>query len=108
MDLFRIGSQCGLKPDEVLDMSLDVFRACVKGYADSLFDKQVLTVQAGYWAAYFANSKHPKSVSNIITDMSRKHQQKQLSNNKNVNKPEVDVEAYLATEEQFFRRLQSK
>ena len=103
MDLFRIGGQCGLKPNEVLDMSLDMFQAYVTGYSDRLFDQQVLAVQAGYWAGYYSKAKHPKNIKTILTSML---QQRQRSEKRvNTPAPDVDVEAFLAMEQRFKERL---
>lgn len=107
MDIFRVGSQCGLKPNEVLDMSFDVFTTCVRGYADRLFDSQTLAIQTGFWAAYYSNSKHPKSVENQVKAMIKRKEQYEDTAKTSLHlvKPEVDVEAFKATEEQFLRRL---
>lgn len=91
--------QIGLKPDEVLDMSLDVFRACTRGYMDRMFDQQILGVQNGYWAGYYSRDKKPKSIKSVIEKMMRRR-----------NKPsghveEVDVEAFQRMEERFKQRL---
>lgn len=89
-------------------MSLDVFKAYTQGYSDSLFDQQILSIQTGYWAAYYTNSKHPKPLKTIITELSSKRLRAEQRQKKNIVRPEVDVDAFLATEEQFLRRLQSK
>lgn len=93
--------QIGLKPEEVLDMSLEVFRACSKGYADHLFDLEILSVQQGYWAGYYSNSKKPKSVKSVIDRMLR-------SRGKNSHASEVDVESFLERERRFTERLNNK
>lgn len=98
--MFRIGGQCGLKPDEVLDMSLDVLLAYVHGCSDRLFDQQVLAVQVGFWAGYYVKSKHPKSLKNIVDSMIAKKDKRAK-----VSAPDVDVEAFLAAEERFKSRL---
>ena len=89
-------------------MSLDVFQAYIQGYSDRLFDQQIMSVQSGYWAAYFTNSKHPKPVKTIISEMSIKKDKVDKSHSKNVVKPEVDVEAFLETEAKFLKQLQAK
>lgn len=99
-----MGGQCGLKPEEVLDMSLDVFQAYVKGYGDRLFDQQIVALQSGYWSAYYANAKHPKPMHKIAEDMMKRRKNedaKKLS----APKPDVDVEAFLAVEAEFQARL---
>lgn len=75
-------------------MSLDVFNAVVKGYADHLFDLQLISVEAGYWSGYFSNSKRPKPLESIMNKMiaSRFKSQKQT------HAQEVDVEHYLEME----------
>lgn len=85
-------------------MSLDMVQTCISGYADSLLDQQILALQTGYWAAYYVGSKHPKPVSKLAEDMVSKHQ-KQDANATSTIRPEVDVEAFLAKEEQFKARL---
>lgn len=85
-----------------------MFRAYIQGYSDRLFDQQLLTVQAGYWAAYYTNAKHPKPLKTLISDMSNRKAQNEIKKSKSIVKPEVDVEAFLATEEQFLRKLKSQ
>ena len=92
--------QIGLKPSEVLDMSLDVFRACSRGYSAHMFDMQILGVQQGYWAGYYSRTKKPKSVKSIVDKMVR-----EKSRSTKQEKPDVDVEAFLKMEEQFNKRL---
>lgn len=91
-------------------MNLECFKAVIQGYSDRIFDQQILTVQSGYWAAYYQNAKHPKPIKTVIDGMiSRRRQaEEKVFKGKNVERPEVDVEAFLATEEQFLKRLQSK
>ena len=95
--------QIGLKPSEVLDMSLDVFRACSRGYAARMFDTQILGVQQGYWAGYYSRTKKPKSVKSIVDKMVRERGRQDRSTKQ--EKPDVDVEAFLKMEEQFNKRL---
>ena len=92
--------QIGLKPSEVLDMSLDTFRACSRGYSARMFDMQILGVQQGYWAGYYSRTKKPKSVKSIVDKMVR-----EKSRSAKPEKPDVDVEAFLKMEEQFNKRL---
>ena len=84
-------------------MSLDMVQACIAGYADSLIDKQVVAVQTGYWSAYFANSKHPKSVKQISESIMRKHEGAQSKTSS--PRPDVDVEAFLEQEARFKAKL---
>lgn len=88
--------QMGLKPDEVLDMSLEVFQACTRGYSDRLFDQQLIAVQQGYWAGYYNRSKKPKSLKQIFEKLVKGRNAK----TSNV-KPDIDVEAFLKTEAKF-------
>lgn len=99
--------QIGLKPDEVLDLSLEVFQACVKGYADHMFDLQLTGVQQGYWAGYYSSAKKPKPLKYIIDKLFKSHQ-KSEHNAQLVEKPDVDVDAFLAMEAQFNAKLQAK
>lgn len=92
--------QIGLKPSEVLDMSLDAFRACSRGYSARMFDMQILGVQQGYWAGYYSRTKKPKSVKSIVDKMVR-----EKGRSTKQEKPDVDVEAFLKMEEQFNKRL---
>lgn len=95
--------QIGLKPSEVLDMSLDTFRACSRGYSTRMFDMQILGVQQGYWAGYYSRTKKPKSVKSIVDKMVRERDRQDRSTKS--EKPDVDVEAFLKMEEQFNKRL---
>lgn len=49
----------------MLDSTIDVFNALVKGYNDYLIDMQALTAQTGYWCAYY-QSKRPKKIGTIV------------------------------------------
>ena len=99
--------QCGLKPDEVLNMSMDMFQSCLQGYSDLLFDQQLLGLQSGYWAGYYGNPnmKRPKPLKQIIQMLVRNKEKadKQLKGAV-INKPEVNVDAYLELERQFHER----
>ena len=99
--------QIGLKPDEVLDMSLDVFQACARGYADHMFDLQLVGVQQGYWAGYYSSAKKPKPLKYVI-DKLFKARRKGERDSQTVEKPDVDVDAFLAMEAQFNAKLQAK
>lgn len=95
-----------MDPDRVLDMSLDVFKACVAGYTDRLFDQQLNGVQAGYWAGYYSRAKKPISPKRIIERMLRKKD----TNNARAKKKhadEVDVAGYLAMEARFKERMKA-
>jgi hypothetical protein len=101
--LFRVGAQIGLKPDEVLDTTLDVLKAMIQGYSDHIFDLQLVCTQAGYWAGYYSRAKKPKSIKQIVSTMLRgkEAEERKHSKSKNAVKPEVDVEAFLEMERQF-------
>ena len=89
-------------------MSMDIFKAYIQGYSDRLFDQQILSVQSGYWAAYYSNAKHPKPLKKLIDEMTRKKNKIEQKKSKNVIKPEVNVDAFLAQEERFLNKLKSK
>jgi len=93
-----------LDPDRVLDLSLDVFKACVAGYTDRIFDQQLNGVQAGYWAGYYGRAKKPTSPKVIIERMLRKKDTKDARAKKK-RADEVDVDGYLAMEARFKERM---
>lgn len=80
-----------------------MFQAYVAGYADHLFDMQALAVQSGYWAGYYGNAKHPKNPKDILAKMSQKRARQSGKRHESV--PDVDVEAFLATERRFKERM---
>lgn len=84
-------------------MSLDVFRAYQEGYADHMFDEQLMTVHTGFWAGYYSNSKHPKSVSSILTSLQNKRDKVR---NGQQHADTVDVDAFLEMEAKFNSMLQ--
>lgn len=87
-------------------MSFDMVQACIAGYSDSLLDQSMIAVQTGYWAAYYTGAKHPKPVARISEDMIKAHNAKKDAARKAAApRPDVDVEAFLAMEEQFKARL---
>lgn len=96
--MFQIGAQCGLKPDEVLDMSLDVFNAVVRGYSDHIFDLQLVAVHQGYWAGYYSRAKKPKGLDIVLKKMLRiKSKDNQKKSQSKVT--EVDIETFLQREQ---------
>ncbi len=102
--MFQIGAQCGLKPNEVLDMSLDVFNAVIRGYSDHIFDLQVVAVHQGYWAGYYGRARKPKNLDTVLKKLlkakskdSRKNSQKKVT--------EVDVETFLKREQERLSKL---
>lgn len=103
--MFAVGSQCGLLPDQVLDLNLPQMRAVIQGYQDHLFDLKCLTVYAGYWAGYYSSAKRPKPVGTILQELLNSHKR---AEGHSLQKPEVDVEEFLRREEEFNRRLQGR
>lgn len=93
----------GLKPDEVLDMSLDVLNAYIQGYSDHMFDLQILGVQQGYYAGYYSRAKKPQSIKSVVKKLvdSRSRRKKKSTS---VEKPSVDIEAFQAMDAQFKAR----
>ena len=87
-------------------MSLDVVQAYVKGYSDRLVDQQILALQSGYWSAYYSSSKHPKPMSKIAETIVERHRKAEEKSKGSINKPAVDVEAFLETERNFLARLE--
>lgn len=89
-------------------MSLDMFQAVVSGYSDRLLDMQILSVQTGYWAAYYVGSKRPKLPRDVAASMLRAHK-KSKSQQKTVavSTPAsaADVDTFLAREARFKAKL---
>lgn len=84
-------------------MSLDMFQAYLDGYADHMFDQQLMTIHTGFWAGYYTNSKHPKAVSTIMTSLQKKRDQARQGK---VHADSVDVDAFLEMERRFNAKLQ--
>lgn len=91
----------------MLDLSLDVVLAVIKGYEDRLLDQQLLAVQTGYWSAYYSGAKHPKPVDRVAEEMMQKHNRRDAKTT-SAPRPAVDVEAFLAMEAQFQARLEQQ
>lgn len=86
-------------------MPLEVFKACVDGYSDRLFDAQILGVHQGYWAGYYSRVKRPKQLKDIIKTLFKNH--KTIESKKpGILYPDIDVEAFMETERQFNQRKQ--
>lgn len=86
-------------------MSIDTFNAVTEGYAERLFDLQLLQVHSGYWAAYFTNSKHPQKLDTVLQKLiNQKNNNEHKSRQKHVD--DVDVEAFLAQERAFKEKLE--
>lgn len=96
-----------MKPDEVLDMSLDVLKAVIRGYTDHMFDLQLISVQQGYWAGYYNRAKKPKSLETILKKLlkSRTKDSHKESSKKSQQNMEVDVETFLKREQQRLAQL---
>lgn len=89
-------------------MSLDVFRAVVKGYSDRLLDMQILSVQTGYWAAYYVGSKHTKKPKDVAASMLQAHMKSEDRQQKvavSAPAPAADVDTFLAREARFKAKL---
>lgn len=86
---------------------MPTLKAVIEGYQEHLFDLKCLSVYQGFWAGYFSNTKKPKSLNSILTEMVREHQKqrKQHRSKKNVSKPAVDIDKFLARERRFNQAL---
>lgn len=85
-----------------------MFQAVVKGYSDRLLDMQILSVQSGYWAAYYIGSKHPKKPKDVAASMLQVYKQsesKQQGVTVATPAPAVDVDTFLAREARFKAKL---
>ena len=96
--MFRIGAQCGLKPNEVLDMSLDMFKAVIQGYSDHIFDLQLVAVHQGYWSGYYNRAKKPKSLGAMLKKMLKAKDKNDGRGYEQKRVEDVDVEKFLAME----------
>ena len=91
-------------------MSMPMFRACVAGYEDRLFDMQLVAVHGGHWAGYFGMSKRPKPLGTILDKLyaekkksERRDKKRQVKVKKRVL--DVDVEKFKQQERRFQERL---
>lgn len=80
-------------------MSLDMFKAVIKGYSDHIFDLQLIAVYQGYWSGYYNRAKKPKSPETMLKKLfkSREKQDDKIPNQKRAD--DVDVESFLAMEQ---------
>lgn len=78
-------------------MSLDVFKAVIKGYSDHIFDLQLVAVHQGYWAGYYSRAKKPKNIETILKKLF-KAKEKGEDKPKQKKVEDVDVEKFLAME----------
>lgn len=86
-------------------MSLPVFRSCVAGYSDRLFDLQLLAVHGGFWSGYYSNSKKPKPLGTILKKLLKERNPKSQHS---AHADTVDVEAFLAQEKRFKERMETE
>ena len=79
-------------------MSLDVFKAVVKGYSDHIFDLQLVAVHQGYWSGYYSRAKKPKSLETILKKLFKAKGKGEEGFYKQKKVDDVDVESFLAKE----------
>ena len=70
-----------------------------------MFDLETLGVQSGYWSGYWSHPgrKNAKPLKSILEELLREHNKKSSD-----KKPDIDVEAFLATEARFRRRQERR
>ena len=79
-------------------MSLDVFKAVIKGYSDHIFDLQLVAVHQGYWSGYYNRAKKPKSLETILKKLFKAKEKNDDGPHKQKKVEDVDVEGFLAME----------
>ena len=79
-------------------MSLDVFKAVVKGYSDHIFDLQLVAVHQGYWSGYYGRAKKPKSLETILKKLFKAKNKNEDKSHAKKKMEDVDVEKFLAME----------
>ena len=79
-------------------MSLDMFKAVVKGYSDHIFDLQLVAVHQGYWSGYYSRAKKPKSLDTILKKMFKTKEKGEDRPYEQKKVEDVDVEKFLAME----------
>lgn len=72
------------------------------GYQDRLRDQSNLNVVAGYWVAYYTNSKHPRKPEDVIQRQNMRNAPTSL------NKPKPDIETFLRREHRRLAYEQNK
>lgn len=93
-----LGGQCGLTPDQVLDMNLSMLQAYIEGYQERMFDLQCLAVHQGFWAGYY-QSKKPKPVHVILQKLFKEHSKRGKKHTQgNAEKPEVNLDQFMERE----------
>lgn len=76
----------GFKPDELLDLTLLQYNACVLGAADRQRDELAAHIQGAYYSAYWNNAKRPESLQKVL---------KKIYADPKAPKPDVDVNKFL-------------
>ena len=79
-------------------MSLDVFKAVVKGYSDHIFDLQLVAVHQGYWSGYYNRAKKPKNLETILKKLFKAKEKNEDKPHGQKKTEDVDVEKFLAME----------
>ena len=79
-------------------MSLDMFKAVVKGYSDHIFDLQLVAVHQGYWSGYYSRAKKPKNLETILKKLFKAKEKGEDKHHKQKKGDDVDVESFLAKE----------
>lgn len=92
-----------MKPQEVLDLSIDTLNACARGYTDYIFDLQTIGVTIGYYSGYYMNAKHAKPPAEVIKSMVRKRDKVARG-----HASEIDVESFQAREERLYNILEGR
>ena len=85
-------------------MSLDVFKAVVRGYSDHMFDLQIVAVHQGYWAGYYSRARKPKGLDTVLKKL-LKVKSKDISKKSQSKVTEVDVETFLQREQMRLSKL---
>lgn len=95
-------------PEQVLSMSLPTFKAVLEGYQEHLFDLKCLTLYVGYWVGYYNNAKHATSLGEMLKKLFKEHLKLKNKKQKELARPEVDVEGFLQQERSFKSRMQRR
>lgn len=100
-----MGAKLGLTPTEILDLEFWQFCAMQEGYQDHINDLNILSVPAGYWAAYYSKSKHPKKPGDVIAKISTASKR---NNFKHTCAPAPDVQKFKERESRRLAYIQSQ
>lgn len=79
-------------------MSLDMFKAVVKGYSDHIFDLQLVAVHQGYWSGYYSRAKKPKNLETVLKKLFKAKEKGEDGPHRQKKVEDVDVESFLAKE----------